>query len=118
MIKECKHCGIEFNLHSRQKKMAGGYINECPDCVQERGGDTSPPRYLGVTAGNGKMCDVTILKFEDNKSRSAFQKAWRNNSGQNLGKECQLGGHISSTSGLKFSIVSENRANANHKGKS
>ena len=39
MIKECKHCGIEFNLHSRRKKQVGGYINECPDCVEELGID-------------------------------------------------------------------------------
>ena len=117
MIKECKHCGIEFNLHSAYKKRVGGYINECPDCVEERGGDMSPPKYLGVTAGNGKMCDVTILKFDDHKSRAAFQKAWRNNSGQNLGKECQIGKHTSMTGGLKFSIVSQNLGNDNHKGK-
>lgn len=117
MIKTCKHCEIEFNVNSRQKRLVGGYINECADCVEERGGDQSPPRYLGVTSGNGKMCDVTILKFDDHKSRAAFKKAWRNNSGQNLGKECQLGEHISSTAGLKFGIVSENRGNDNHKGK-
>ena len=117
MLKTCKHCGIEFNLNSRRKQLAGGYINECPDCVDERGGDQSPPKYLGVTSGNGKMCDVTILKFEDQASRNSFQKAWRNNVGQNLGKECQIGKHTSMTSGLKFQIVSENRGNDNHKGK-
>ncbi len=117
MYKDCKHCGINFNVHSHHKRRAGGYINECPDCVEERGGDQSPPKYLGVTAGNGKMCDVTILKFEDQASRAAFQKAWRNNSGQNLGKECQLGDHISSTAGLKFDIVAHNAGNDNHKGK-
>ena len=74
MIKECKHCQIEFDLYSRRKKHVGGYINECPDCVEENGGDQSPPRYLGVTAGNGKMCDVTILKFEDQASRNIFHQ--------------------------------------------
>ncbi len=117
MYKDCKHCGINFNVHSQHKRRVGGYINECPDCVEERGGDQSPPKYLGVTAGNGKMCDVTILKFEDQASRSAFQKAWRNNSGQNLGKECQLGDHISSTAGLTFNIVAHNAGNENHQGK-
>ena len=117
MIKTCKHCENEFDLHSRRKKLVGGYINECPDCVEENGGDQSPPKYLGVTAGNGKMSDVTILKFEDQASRNTFQKAWRNNAGQNLGKECQIGKHTSMTSGLKFKIVSENRGNDNHKGK-
>lgn len=118
MIKDCRHCGIEFSIQSRRKRAVGGYINECPDCVEENGGDKSAPKYLGVTAGNGKMCDVTILKFEDHTSRQKFQKAWRNNSGQNLGKQCQLGEHISSTSGLNFSIVAHNAGNDNHKGKS
>ena len=53
MIKECKHCGIEFNVHSRQKRLVGGYINECPDCVEERGCDQSPPKHFGVTGSFG-----------------------------------------------------------------
>lgn len=118
MIKICKHCNEEFNLHSREKKMAGGYINECPDCVEERGGDQSPPKYLGVQVGNGKMTDITILQFENEQQRSAYKKAHKNNSGFNKGKSCQLGNHLTSMSGMKFKKVAENRANDNHKGKS
>lgn len=114
----CKHCGDKFDLHSPEKRRAEGYINECPDCVEERGGDDSAPRYLGVTAGNGKMSDITVLKFDNEQQREAYSKAWKNNSGYNKGKSCQLGTHLTAMSGMEFKVVSENRANDNHKGKS
>lgn len=113
----CKHCEEEFDLHSKEKKDAGGYINECPWCIEENGGDQSPPKYLGVASGNGKMSDISILKFEDQGQREAFKSAWRNNSGQNKGKSCQLGTHLTAMSGMKFKLLAENRANGNHKGK-
>lgn len=116
--KVCRHCQEEFNLDSKEKQRAGGYINECPWCVEEMGGDKSPPKYLGVQAGNGKMADVTILKFSDQKSRESFSKAWKNNSGYNKGKSCQLGKHLTSMSGMEFQVIAENIANDNHKGKS
>ena len=47
MIKECKHCGEDFDTNSQTKKRVGGYINECPDCVQELGTETAV-RYRGV----------------------------------------------------------------------
>lgn len=113
---KCKHCELEFNPHSKEKKEVGGFINECPDCVEELGGDRTP-KYLGVAAGNGKMSDVTILKFDNYEDRKAYSNAWKNNSGLNKGKSCQLGKHLTSMSGMSFKIVSENRANDNHKGK-
>lgn len=116
-FRNCKHCGDSFNINSSEKIRAGGYINECPDCVDERGGDNSPPKYLGVTAGDGKMADVTILAFDDEKSRDAYKKMWKANSGQNKGKSCQIGTGMVHTGGLKFHKVAENRANGNHKGK-
>jgi hypothetical protein len=117
MNKTCKHCDEEFDLHSEYKQRIGGLINECPWCVEEYGGDQSDPMYLGVSAGNGKMSDVTILKFETNEQRNTFAKAWQNNSGFNKGKSCQLGSHLTCMSGMSFELVSENRANGNHKGK-
>ena len=70
-IKECKHCGISFDLDSWAKKQAGGKINECPDCVEELGTETAvnggygghlsssnstiggrPMRHVGYNAGN------------------------------------------------------------------
>ena len=71
MIKECKHCGVEFNLYSRQKKLVGGYINECPDCVEELGGDQSEPKHFGVTGSCGS---VAIRRFESEEDRNQFQK--------------------------------------------
>lgn len=116
MIRECKWCEAEFETESRRKQLAGGFINECADCVEERGGDDSPPKYLGVMAGDGKMSGVTILQFASEGDRKAYQKAWANNSGQNKGKECQLGSHLSPMSGIKFHTVQKTEA-TNHKGK-
>jgi len=116
-MKECKHCGEDFDLDSKEKRDAGGFINECPWCIEELGGDQSAPRYLAVASGNGKMADFSILKFENQEQRAAFKSAWRNNSGQNKGKSCQLGGHLTAMSGMKFQLLAENRANDNHKGK-
>ena len=75
MLKTCKHCNIEFNLYSRLKKQVGGYINECPDCVEELGGDQSEPKHFGVTGSAG--CAVKIVKFDSHESRSEFQKDYR-----------------------------------------
>ena len=71
MIKTCKHCGIEFDLHSRRKRHVGGYINECADCVEERGGDQSAPMHLGVTGSCGS---VSVRRFEDEADRNQFEK--------------------------------------------
>jgi len=71
MIKTCKHCGIEFDLHSRRKRAAGGYINECPDCVEENGGDHSAPKHFGVTGSCGS---VAVRRFESEDDREQFQK--------------------------------------------
>jgi hypothetical protein len=112
----CIHCEENFNELSAQKKSVGGKINECPDCLKSMDFEDTP-KYLGVAAGNGKMSDITILSFEDNSQKDKYQKAWANNTGKNKGKSCQLGNHLTSMSGMKFTVVSENIANANHKGK-
>jgi hypothetical protein len=116
MKRVCIHCDYEFDVDSPLKKRVGGKINECPECVEDLGGDNSPPRYLGVTAGDGKMSGVTILKFESEKDRESYSKMWKNNSGYNKGKECQLGGHLTSSSGMKFTTLQKTEA-VNHKGK-
>jgi hypothetical protein len=113
---ECKWCESPFDPEGRRKRDVGGYINECPDCVEERGGDDSPPKYLGVAAGDGKMSGVTILKFKTEGDRAAYSQMWANNSGQNKGKSCQLGGHLTPTSGLRFETVQKTES-VNHKGK-
>mgnify|MGYP003349395666 CR=1 FL=1 len=116
MLKECKHCGADFNPKSRMKQLAGGYANECPSCVEERGGDDSPPAYLACAAGDGKSAGITILQFASDDDRKAYQKAWANNSGAHKGKECQLGGHLTPMSGIRFKTVQKTEA-MNHKGK-
>jgi hypothetical protein len=62
------------------------------------------------------MSGVTILKFETEADREAYAKAHRNNSGQARGKECQLGGHLTPMSGIKFTTVQKTEA-VNAKGK-
>lgn len=114
-MRECIHCGDEFNERSPIKRQVGGRINECPSCVESNGGDPVT-QYLGVMAGDGKMAGVTILKFESDDDRKAYAHMWRNNSGQNVGKSCQIGGHITPTRGLKFTTVQKTEA-TNHKGK-
>lgn len=115
-MRQCIHCEAEFNERSRLKQLVGGKVNECPDCVEANGGDQSPPKYLGVMAGDGKMSGVTILQFESEADRKAYAQAHRNNSGQNKGKECQLGTHLTPMSGIKFKTVQRTEA-MNHKGK-
>jgi len=115
-MRVCVHCEEEFDPCSKRKSRAGGRINECPDCVLGLGISDDTPKYLGVSAGDGKMSGLTILKFETNNDREAYSKMWRNNSGQNKGKSCQLGRHLSSTSGIKFKTVQKTES-VNHKGK-
>ncbi len=114
-LNECVHCGDKFDPRSPQKLKAGGKINECPNCVDELG-TSGPPKYLGVAAGDGKMTGLTILKFQSEKDREAYAAMWRNNSGQNVGKSCQLGTHLTSSIGVKFETVQATQA-VNHKGK-
>ena len=109
LIKECKHCGIEFNAKSYAKKQAGGYINECPDCVEELGTETAV-RYRGVTTGDGKMACMQILKFDSDAEANAYVSAWNNNSGFNNRRSGGL-------NDIKFTKVGENSGNSNHKGK-
>ncbi len=116
LMKNCVYCDIEFNVYSPQKVRVGGKINECPDCVEEYGTETAVP-YLGVCMGEGKQGGVQILAFDNEASRASYLKEWRNNSGQNKGKSCQIGRHTSSMQGLKFKKVGETPANTNHKGK-
>jgi hypothetical protein len=116
LMKSCVHCDIGFNVYSPQKSRVGGKINECADCVEELGTETAIP-YLGVCMGEGKQGGVQILSFSDEQSRATYLKEWRNNSGQNKGRSCQIGKHTSSMQGLKFKKVGETPANTNHKGR-
>lgn len=57
-----------------------------------------------------------INECPDTDDRSAYSKMWRNNSGQNKGKSCQLGKHLSPTNGISFETVQKTEA-VNHKGR-
>lgn len=115
-MRQCIHCEAEFNERSRLKQLVGGRINECPDCVEELGGDQSPPKYLGVMAGDGKQAGLTILQFESDEDRESYSKAHKNNAGYNKGKECQLGTHLTPMTGFKFKTV-QRQESTNHKGR-
>ena len=71
LIKECKHCGEEFDTHSASKRRVGGYINECPDCVVELGTETAV-RYRGVVDGSGKMAAISIVAFDSQEDADAY----------------------------------------------
>jgi hypothetical protein len=108
----CIHCEEEFNPNSPQKKRVGGRINECADCAQE---DTI--KYAGVQAADGKQAQATILKFESDTDKERYLSFWKNNSGYNKGKSCQLGKHLSTTPGIKFQTIVAHTP-TNHKGRS
>lgn len=108
---ECIHCGEEFNITSPAKKKAGGKINECPECSQE---DTV--KYAGVQSADGKQAQATILKFKSDKDKAQYIRFWKNNSGFNKGKSCQLGNHLSTTPSIDFESITEFTP-TNHKGK-
>ena len=108
-IRECKHCGVEFDSTSQTKKRVGGYINECPDCVEELGTETAV-RYRGVISGDGKMAALSIVKFESNEDAEAYVRSF--NSSGAFGKR-----KMNRCNEIKFEHVGANIGNSNHKGK-
>lgn len=111
MIKECHECGTKFDPRSPAKLRAGGKINTCPDCSLE-----TTVKYLGLSNGDGKQASITVLAFNSVSDRSRYADFWRNNSGINKGKSCQLGSHLSTDPGIHFRTVSQSSP-TNHKGK-
>lgn len=111
MIKTCSECGEEFETLSPEKKKAGGLITHCPDCSEE-----SATKYVGLQAADGKQSQATILKFDNEKDKEAYIRFWKNNSGYNKGKSCQLGSHLSTTPDIKFTTLVAH-VPTNHKGK-
>lgn len=107
----CIHCEEEFESNSLAKKMAGGKINECPDCSIE-----NVVKYAGVQSADGKQSQATILKFSNEKDKERYLSFWRNNSGFNKGKSAQLGKHLSTDPGISFQTIIGFKP-SNHKGK-
>jgi hypothetical protein len=117
MLKECRHCGTEFNAASYQKRAVGGRINECPDCVESLGTETAPAT-VGVMSGDGKQGMVTVLRFDNQLKADAYVKAWKHSTGYNKGKSCQMGNTtVLSMDRLGATKLGEHGGNANHKGK-
>ena len=102
---------MEFNPNSQEKKLKGGLITLCPDCSEEH-----TVKYAGVQAADGKQAQATILKFSSDQDKEKYIAFWRNNSGFNKGKSCQLGNHLSTTPAVSFETVSGFNP-TNHKGK-
>lgn len=107
----CKKCNEEFDPNSKEKKEVGGKINECPECAEE-----SVTKYAGVAAADGKQAQISILKFKSEEDRNRYLDFWKNNSGMNKGKSCQLGNHLKATPKIAFETV-VNFNPTNHKGK-
>lgn len=109
MIKECKHCEEEFETTSYAKRKVGGYINECPDCVEELGTEKAV-RYRGVISGDGKMAAISIVAFDSAEDAEDYVRSF-NASGAFGGRKtnrCNL---------IKHRHVGSNMGNSNHKGK-
>ena len=116
MIRTCVHCECEFNDQSRAKVAAGGRINECPDCVEELGTETTV-KYLGLQAGDGKSNAISIVAFESDEDRDAYSRAWKAVTGFHKGKSCHLSGSNTTIGNRPMRHVAYNAGNANHKGK-
>ena len=111
MNRVCIICGDEFDPNSAEKRKAGGHINRCEFCSVE-----TAVKYAGVQAADGKQSQATILKFDSETDKSNYISFWKNNSGYNKGKSCQLGNHLSTTPNIKFETVVDFTP-TNHKGK-
>lgn len=110
-MKECVECGDEFEPNSPAKRKVGGLVTHCPDCSED-----STIKYVGLQAADGKQSQATILKFDSESDKETYIRFWKNNSGFNKGKSCQLGNHLSTTPNIKFTTVVAHKP-TNHKGK-
>ncbi len=110
-ILQCKECGVDFDLHSAEKRRVGGLICNCPDCSED-----NVIKYAGVQAADGKQSQATILKFNSEQDKNQYLAFWQNNSGLHKGKSCQLGNHLSTTPSIKFETITGFNP-TNHKGK-
>lgn len=111
MIRICLLCEEEYEDSSQAKIKAGGLITHCPDCSSE-----SEVKYIGLQSADGKQPQATILQFNSDSDRNKYLAFWKNNTGFNKGKSCQLGNHLSTTPKINFKTVSGFNP-TNHKGK-
>lgn len=112
MMRECSECGADFDPNHPEKKRAGGLATHCVGCSEE-----TQVKYLGLQSADGKMAGITILAFDSADDREKYRAMWRNNSGINKGKQCQLGKHLSTVPNVKFRKLHEAGLESNHKGR-
>lgn len=109
----CSVCEEEFNPNSYEKKRARGNVNHCPDCSVDKA-----PVLLGVNGADGKMAATDILRFPNQESADGYRSAWRQSTGYNKGKSCQMRNTCAlDLDAAKFNVVTRNAGNENHKGK-
>lgn len=111
MKKTCIICGDDFETTSPEKIKASGKINHCADCSDE-----TEVRVLGLQSSDGKQNHITILKFDSDNDKDKYIDFWKNNSGYNKSKSCQLGNHLTSDPKIHFKIITTFQS-TNHKGK-
>jgi hypothetical protein len=111
MMRTCTECEADYDPFSVEKRRAGGKITVCPECAYD-----PVVKYVGVSAGEGKMGTVQVLKFNSNKDREAYMKFWKASSGMNTGKNCQMQFRAAEPN-IKFMTVATFSGNINHKGK-
>jgi len=117
IMKDCIHCGSEFDQTSSRKRKVGGKISECPDCVEFLGTETAPAT-IGVMSGEGKVGMVSILRFDNQAKADAYVKSWKHSTGYNKGKSCQMGNTtVLGMDRLGAVKIGEHGGNGNHKGK-
>ena len=111
-MRECRECGDEFDSNSRWKREVKGYINVCPWCTEEMGGDPAP-EIRGFVTGSGKMQDISFVRFESKAEADQYKKAWYAASGG--GNAIRYGHKLNK---IKYEHAGHNGGNPNHKGKS
>ena len=113
--KQCVHCEYEFDLDSTMKKQVGGRINECPECVQELGTETTV-KYLGLTSGDGKMANLSIVAFDSEEDRAAYGAAWQAATDPYTSSPSRMSEVSGSFGGVRIRHVDHQAGNPNHKG--
>jgi len=114
-MKLCVHCEFEFDLDSTMKKNVGGKINECPECVEELGTETTV-KYLGLTSGDGKMASLSIVAFDSVEDRKAYGKAWASATDPYTSNPQSMSEVSGSFGSVKIRHIAHNAGNPNHKG--
>ena len=110
MIRECKHCGEEFNQNEKIR-LRGGYANVCIDCHDERPDpDATTPVLRGVVAGSGKMQAISIVRFQNEHDADDYVRSFNSSSA--------FGGRKTNRcNSIPFEHVGVNIGSCNHKGK-